>query len=167
MTERFIHQTRVKEAMAEALDIATHSPDASTQNGASIILANYRGTVSGYNHFPRRVLQTDERWERPAKYKYVEHAERDAIYHAAYLGKALMDATMVCPWAACSDCARGIVQSGIRELVRFPLDEEENHWNEEVSIGDTIMREAGVKITEVQFDLEIPPLLRNGKIWTP
>jgi len=66
------------------------------------------------------------RWDRPAKYQYVEHAERQAIYNAAFLGVSLRGATAYLSWEprVCVSCARAVIQSGVAELVgpsvRFP-----------------------------------------------
>jgi dCMP deaminase len=154
-------------AMSLALSAASHSPDPSTQNGA-VILGHPE--TADCNRFPVGVAYRDERWERPLKYRFIEHAERNAIYAAARNGVKTNGGTLVCPWAACSDCARAIVMAGIKTLVRFPMqnDATGNHWHDECAIGDTIMREGGVEIIEEEFrSAQIPNLLRNGKKWDP
>ena len=72
--------------MLRAYQIAVHSPDPSTQNGA--ILINQKGNIvsEAWNAFPAGVKYSPERWERPLKYKIIEHAERNAIFQAAKHG---------------------------------------------------------------------------------
>lgn len=129
------------------------STDPSTQNAACIVpVGQHRelGTiVLGANHFPRGVAETEKRWERPGKYFFVEHAERNAIYEAASMGESTYGATMVSPWAACTSCARAIIQSGIVRLVRHRSKEAHAHWNEEIEIGNLMMQEAGIEIVEI------------------
>jgi len=60
-----------------------------------------------------------ERWERPAKYDWVEHAERNAVYNAARVGTALKGCIVYLNWEPhpCKDCTRAFIQSGIIEVV--------------------------------------------------
>lgn len=138
----------IGEHMAYAYRLAMKSPDPSTQNGA-VIIAPFVGLVGeACNTFPPRVTP---RLERPEKYAFIEHAERGAIYAALRNGLHTNGATMICPWAACSDCARAIVLAGIRKLIRRPrveLDGASARWDDSVQRGDTILRESGVQIIE-------------------
>lgn len=157
--------------MEQACNEATLSPDPSTQNGAVIVTRPDRIMIFDHNRFPTGVSESKERWGRPLKYKYVEHAERNAIYRAVKIGAVTEDATMVSPWAACSDCARAIVQSGIKTLVRIPIRNEgmTAHWQEDCEIGDVILEEGGVEIIELTDFSEItfPEIRHNGAIWDP
>lgn len=151
--------------MARALYWATKSNDPSTQNGAVISSNKTAAIVYGYNDWPEGVKGT---WERPDKYDYCEHAERAAIYCAALNGIATYDTTMYCPWAACADCARGIVVSGIRELVRLPFNNDTlvmgGKWGPSCIRGDQIMREGGVIIREIELSRPVGiTLRRDGK----
>lgn len=127
------------------------STDPSTQNSA-LIISNPDATqgIMAANHFPLGVAENPQRWERPVKYYYVEHAERNAIYQAARVGYRTEGAIMVSPWAACADCARAIIQSGIKTLVRHRMKEAHAHWNETIIAGDTMMYEAGISIIELE-----------------
>lgn len=121
-----------------------NSQDPSTQNG-SVIVNGGSIIAVGWNHFPDGVKGT---WERPGKYLYVEHAERDAIYAAARLGRACGGATMYCPWFACADCARGIILAGIKNVVglKRSLDLTPPHWIENVEAANRMLVDGGVKI---------------------
>ena len=133
-----------EEEMRERLRLtayfALRSPDPSTQNAAVIMQSNdciIPATLS-VNKFPRGVLYEPERWERPIKYSYIEHAERNAIYAAARLGIPTAEKTLVCPWAACADCARAIIQSGISRLITLAPREDDTHDRWQVVMGDVI-----------------------------
>lgn len=148
---------------------AKKSPDRSTQNAAVLISKSGQiitQTLS-VNDFPHSVPKSSDRLERPTKYFYTEHAERNAIYSAANAGISTNGLTMVAIWASCHDCARSIIQSGVTTLVRYKL-ETPDHWGASVDAAETMFQEAGVKIIDISH--EIPgaePLLLNGKAWSP
>lgn len=116
-----------------AMAVAAKSKDPSTKVGAVIVGEHHNILSTGFNGFPRGVRETvkhtdgevseytldAERWERPAKYLRVEHAERNAIFNAARHGVRLEGASMYMNWepCPCTDCARAIIQSGIVEVV--------------------------------------------------
>lgn len=148
--------------MTLAINHARLSVDPSVQNGAVICTVDgqWAGGFNGQRLHPH---QAPERWERPDKYLWVEHAERAAIYQAAKDGLVLRGATMWCPWAACADCARAISYTGIKRLIRFPMGSTEG-WDQSVEVGDMILSEAGVEIVElVLADYKIPAHLRLGQ----
>lgn len=145
---------------------AINSPDPATQNAAVIYGATgiCRSTIA-VNRFPAGVEESTERWTRPLKYSYVEHAERNAIYAAAVQGISTAGATMVSPWAACADCARGIIQSGITRLVTMEALEARVHegWDEMMTVGLGMLHEAGVQVCYVAGPLGIK-VRRDGKV---
>ena len=158
--------------MAAAIRAAALSPDPSTQNGA--VLATAAGVpywqTAVCNEFPRGVKYQPDRWERPLKYSYVEHSERQALYAAARNGIATEGLLMICPWAACADCPRGIVLCGIAELVTLPYepDSTNERWHESCMTGLTIMEEGGVKVSFVNDPLpQVPVLRRDSQPWWP
>lgn len=150
-------------AMEEALSLAANSPDPSTQNGAVLIGPAGDVICGDHNHFPKGVRQSPERWKRPLKYSFVEHAERNVIYSAARQGIPTEGTTIVCPWAACTECARAIVQAGIRTCVRLPLPG--GTWAESIAIGDIIFEESGVHIVTLDLSLiKTSSLRHNGQV---
>jgi dCMP deaminase len=97
--------------------VATRSKDPHTQVGAVIVGEGRAVLATGYNGFPRGVDDArPERWERPAKYDWLEHAERNAIFNAARTGARLEGATLYVPCHPCHACARAIVQAGIASV---------------------------------------------------
>jgi len=112
----------------QAMLIAEKSKDPSTKVGCVIVGEDNEILSTGFNGFPRGVEEgkfvklytpISQRWERPEKYKWVEHAERNAIYNAARNGIRLKNARAYLNWepVPCSDCARAFIQAGIKEIV--------------------------------------------------
>jgi len=155
--------------MGAAFDWAINSPDPSTQNSAFLIYPdnNIALETLAVNEFPRDVQQSDERWTRPTKYYFVEHAERNAIYRACREGIKTEGMGLVSPWASCADCARAIIQAGITTLVRYHHDTAER-WNASITAGDEMFEEAGVAIITIRDPYpNVKPLRFNGELWTP
>lgn len=157
-------------AMLEAYRVATESPDPSTQNGAVLLGADgVTHIASGCNDFPTGV--SPEHWHGPKEGKYarVVHAEMSVLIKAARLGWPTLNATMVCPWAACSNCSKHIAAAGVATLVRHTFSNSGvttgSHWYEDCLIGDEIMRAAGVEIIEIDPLESGVRLRRDGKLW--
>lgn len=159
--------------LAKAYQVATESPDPSTQNGALIVSPGGSILVSECNRFPVGIEVTDElRNNRELKLKLIEHAERNAIYahardHSFMSTEGLF---MVCPWAACADCARAIVQAGIRRLYvhKQRMEITAERWADEVSIGRAILEDGLVQV--VEFDGPVwgaPDILISHQRWNP
>lgn len=158
-----------KKLLQDAYGIAKHSPDPSTQNAA--LLVGTKGTVLTYdtNRPPDGVVMTPERWGRPAKYRFVEHAERNVIFAAASEGICTNRLIMVCPWAACSDCARAIIQCGIRTLVTHQQahDRSPDFWKAEIDVAFAMFQEAGVEVIMYDGVVGAQNVLHSGKLWNP
>jgi dCMP deaminase len=140
----------IKEAYLIAKDFST---DPSTQNGAILVDKDGPIVALGANHFPQGVKDIPERWVRPLKYSYVEHAERNAIYDAAKNGTATKGLVMYCPWFACTDCARAIIQAGITKVVGHdtPIHGEgSKSWQDSIKIANTMLDEAGIEYYNVK-----------------
>ena len=76
--------------MSVASLVATWSKDRSRKCGAVIVDSRNVLVSLGWNGFPRGVADSpDYRHERPEKYLWTEHAERNAIYNAAANGHNL------------------------------------------------------------------------------
>ena len=131
--------------------IGSWSKDRSTKVGCVIVGAANQMLASGYNGFPRGVDDdVDARHERPAKYFWTEHAERNAIFNAARTGTALEGSVMYLPWFPCCDCARAIAQAGVAVLVARPHSVHEPRWGEQFAVSAQILDEAGVVVRTVE-----------------
>ncbi|HPT29315.1 MAG TPA: dCMP deaminase family protein, partial [Bryobacteraceae bacterium] len=134
--------------------VATRSKDPATQIGCAIVGPAHEIRSTGYNSLPRHVRDdVPERLERPTKYLWIEHAERNAIYNAARAGTSLEGCTLYAELTPCMDCARAIVQAGIVEVV---LNEDRvkkyssEQYNPHFALVDELFGEAGVKMRQVK-----------------
>lgn len=110
--------TKHKQRMDIARTISAMSKDRSTQVGCVVVGEDGEPLTWGYNGFPRGADDSAEyRHERPLKYKWTEHAERNAIFNAARTGVRLKGGSIyVTSLVPCPDCARGIIQAGIKTI---------------------------------------------------
>ena len=130
-----------------AEQVKLKSKDRSTQIGAVIVGKNKEILSTGYNSFPRGLDDNlPERQERPIKYFYFEHAERNAIYKAARLGISLKNTKMYCTYFPCVDCARAIIQAGIIKLYTNKPDLNHEKWGESWVNAIIMFKECGVEI---------------------
>jgi dCMP deaminase len=105
--------------------VSTKSKDRSTQVGCVIVGPNREVRTTGYNGFCRGIDDdVEERHERPEKYLWSEHAERNAIYNAARNGIRIEDCTAYTTVFPCADCARGLIQSGVVRIVTRPINNQ-------------------------------------------
>lgn len=157
--------------LAETYKLALHSNDASTQNAAKLIRDDspWVMDVWGVNNFPPNVLVKPERLIKPIKYKYVEHAERAVIYRAARMGLRTEGLTMVCCWAPCCDCARAIIESGIKTLITH-RDGANGDWEDDIKRADEMLHESDIELIVISgkiFENNEVELRRGGKLWCP
>ncbi|CAC9455119.1 deoxycytidylate deaminase [bacterium endosymbiont of Bathymodiolus sp. 5 South] len=133
--------------LALAKEVSTWSKDPSTQVGAVTVGSKKEVLSQGFNGFPRNIKDTDERYNnRETKYKFVVHAEMNAIYNATYSGTSLDGATLyVYGLPICSECAKGIIQVGIKKVV-VEKSKELDNWNDSVKLSKAMFDEAGVDL---------------------
>lgn len=136
------------------LELAEHvskwSKDPSSKIGAVIIGQNGQVLSQGYNGFPRNVDDSASRLnDRPTKYKYVVHAEMNAIYNASFSGISLAGSTLyVHGLPVCSECAKGIIQVGIQRVVMKDQVIPDN-WKESCQFTHELFKEAGIEVVTV------------------
>lgn len=91
---------------------ATASKD-STKVGAALVDRDGTVLLTSYNGPPRGVRDLPERFERPVKYAFASHAERNLIAFAARKGIATDGCSMYATHAPCGECMKSIIQAGI------------------------------------------------------
>jgi dCMP deaminase len=126
------------------------SKDVNTQIGAIIVGRDKEIVSTGYNSFPRGLQDNlKERQERPEKYYWFEHAERNAIYNAARIGVSTKGTTMYLSCGVpCSDCARGIINAGIVRIFceKGGSASRGPKWEESAERSWEMFDEANVKV---------------------
>jgi dCMP deaminase len=151
--------------------IASKSKDTKTKVGA-VIVRNNSIISEGYNGFCRNVDDTVAmRHERPEKYFWAEHAERNSIYHCARNGISTLGTTLYTQGLPCSDCIRAIIQSGISEVVLHTQWDQgisseifREKWMDSGKRSDVMIYEAGIKLRLVDIQLNVETML-DGKIY--
>jgi dCMP deaminase len=133
-----------------AESVKLRSKDPRTHIGAVIVGQDNEILSTGYNSFPRGIDDgAPDRWEAPEKYFWVEHAERNAIFNAARIGVSLRDSKMYLTCGVpCSDCAKGIISSGIRKIWCKKRDTTKNRelWDKHAEVSLQMFKESGVEI---------------------
>jgi dCMP deaminase len=140
------------------LDIAEtvrqKSKDPSTKVGAVLVDKNNSIFSTGFNGFPIGIDESDlSRWERPIKYEYVCHAERNAIALAARKGSATGGATIYLvgmgpPTVPCTECTKMIIQSGVIRVVGRAFKSMPQTWEKDFSFSLHLLVEAGIEFIE-------------------
>ena len=108
--------------MAVAKLSAMRSKDPSTQVGACIVSNDNRILSIGYNGAPNGFNDEKFPWGREGnpletKYLYVVHAERNAILNYRGSRKDLENSKIYVDLFPCNECAKEIIQAGIKEVV--------------------------------------------------
>ena len=131
--------------MQLAKQAAQWSKDPSSKIGAVAIGGKGQVLSTGYNGFPRVCSDSLTRYtNRELKYKMIVHAEMNAIFNATYNGSSLDGATMyVYGLPCCSDCAKGIIQVGIKRIVMEGSIPD--RWKESWALTQDMFNEAGVQ----------------------
>ena len=130
-----------------AVFVSSKSKDRSTKVGCVIVGPNHEVRTTGYNGFCRGINDDlDYRHARPEKYYWAEHAERNAIFNAARNGIRIEDCTAYVTMFPCADCARALIQSGIKRVVTVQLKGHTHIPQESYHRFDIMMQKAGVEI---------------------
>lgn len=127
---------------------ASKSKDGSTQVGCLIVGPDREVLTTGYNGFARGADDTRiERHQRPEKYFWTAHAERNAIDNAAR--KLLKGSTAYVTMFPCMTCANSLVQVGVvRVVAPAPLGYEPGRpWDEEHRRSMELFSEVGVQVS--------------------
>lgn len=139
--------------MKLALHIAAWSKDRSRKVGCVIVGNANEIRATGYNGFPRGVDDDiDDRHQNDLKYRWTEHAERNAIYNAARVGVSLDGCRIYIPWFPCADCARAIIQSGIKEMIAVEPDWADSKWAIDFVVTKQLLDEVGLQVRWFDID---------------
>jgi dCMP deaminase len=130
-----------------AKDVAAWSKDPRRQIGAVIVGEIGQVVAQGYNGFPRGIDDSDERYQdRDTKRALVVHAEANAIYNALHNGASTKDCSIyVTGLPVCHECAKAIIQSGIKKVVMDTHPSFDPRWQDSAKLSLDMFTEAGVK----------------------
>jgi dCMP deaminase len=130
-----------------AREVSTWSKDPSTKVGAIAVGDKGQILSQGYNGFPRGIKDEDDRLnDKSQKYKYVVHAEQNCIYNATLNGVSLNGADMyIFGLPLCSECAKGVIQVGIKRVIMCTPLEIPDKWKESYDLTTDMLREVGIE----------------------
>lgn len=127
--------------------ISNWSKDNKRKVGAIIVDDDNRILSVGYNGIPQGCDDDNEsRYIKPKKNFFFEHAERNAIYSCAKNGQSCKDKIMYVTWYPCCDCARAIIQSGIKTLVCKEPDWYDDSWGESFRFSKEMLYESNINV---------------------
>lgn len=129
--------------------ISTWTEDRDFQVGAVIVGPAMEIRSTGYNGLPRGVSdQHENRFDRASgeKFFWFEHAERNAIYNAARMGVALEGCSIYVNRYPCADCARAIIQSGLKQVYCPAIPDFDGALDHSFSVSEVLLREAGLTV---------------------
>lgn len=133
---------------------AMRSKDPNTRVGACIVNPQKRVVGLGYNGFPMGCSDTKYSWEREGdfletKYPYVVHAELNAILNSI---QNLAGCTMYVSLFPCNECAKAIIQSGIKTVV---YEDDKYDGSPENMASKRIFLDAGVVLIQLPYCLKV------------
>lgn len=163
--------------LKQAYRFAQHSPDPSTQVGCVIVHPTMGVIAGASNALPDGLHPSHTRLsDSSQKNIYMEHAERNALYRCCQSVLSTTGCHAYVTLAPCVDCARGLIQAGITQLVahREMLDlyapDAEMTRRASIDQGWQMLCEAGIKCvlwSGVVFQVQTVSVRVRGKQWTP
>lgn len=129
---------------------ALRSKDPSTQVGACIVSNDNRILSIGYNGAPNGFNDDSFPWDREGnaldtKYLYVCHAELNAILNFRGNKKDLEGSKIYVALFPCNECAKAIIQSGIKEVIYLS---DKYHDQDNMIASRRLFDECGVRYHE-------------------
>ncbi len=136
--------------MAVAKLAGMRSKDPNSQVGTCIVSADNKILSMGYNGFPIGCSDDEFPWEREGdaedtKYPYVVHSELNAILN--YRGGSLEGAKLYVSLFPCNECAKAIIQSGIKTIV---YEDDKYDGTMSVVTSKRMLDAAGVRYYQYQ-----------------
>lgn len=133
---------------------ALRSKDPHTQVGAAIVDENHRVVSVGYNGFPKGCSDDVFPWDRDgdslnSKYLYVVHAELNAILNAP---RSLQGCTLYVSLFPCNECAKSIIQSGIKRIV---YESDKYADTEAMKASRRMLEAAGIELIRIPNTIKL------------
>lgn len=169
MTKRLNYLTWDEYFIALAKLTAMRSKDPSTQVGACIVSADNRILSVGYNGAPNGFDDDNFPWNRQGenletKYPYVCHAEMNAVLNYRGTRKDFENARIYVDLFPCNECAKIIIQSGIKEVVYLSNKYKDSENN---IASRRLFDSCGIEYRQIdlekQITIEITPKVKTLK----
>jgi len=152
--------------MKQAYLVAEKSKDPSTKIGSVIVKDNHI-ISSGFNGFPIGVYDSPTRYnDRETKYKFVVHSEANAVLSAARFGISTSGTTIYTQAIPCHDCAKAVIQGGVKKVVVHTKWPRMSHskWEDSMKISIEMFTESGIEIGYLNDSLNVLAYL-DGKTY--
>ena len=167
--------------------VSARSKDKNTHAGTVIVAPDNTIRSIGYNDLPRGIAFTGDIGEdglpsrlspiNGEKYKWTEHSERNAVFNACRNGLAVTHCTLYVNWLPCTDCARAILQTGIKRVIVHKQGQEafmdsrgedHNMWaNDHHNTTIEMFNESGIDLTWFDDVVSSPvQILFSGKLYS-
>ena len=133
---------------------ALRSKDPNTQVGACIVDNENKVVSIGYNGMPRGCQDDKMPWEREGgflttKYAYVVHAELNAILNSP---RSVKNCTLYVSLFPCNECAKAIIQSGIKKLV---YESDKYNGTDGNVASKRMLNDAGIELVQLGYEVKI------------
>ena len=143
--------------MSIALLSAKRSKDPNTKVGACIVSSDHKVLSLGYNGMPTGVDDNKIPWKShkdttsflESKYPYVCHAELNAILNSNH---DLKGSTCYVTLFPCNECAKAIIQSGIKKIV---YESDKYDGTDGNTASKMMLKQAGVELVQLDHSVRI------------
>lgn len=135
--------------MGIAILSSKRSKDPNTKVGACIVNEYNKIVAVGYNGMPIGCSDAELSWKREAenpldtKYPYVCHAELNAILNSNQM--SLKDCTLYVTLFPCNECAKAVIQAGIKKVVYY---DDKYSGTTSNTAAKTLFKLAGIEFEE-------------------
>ena len=133
---------------------ALRSKDPNTQVGACIVDEDNKVVSIGYNGMPRGCQDDKMPWEREGgflttKYAYVVHAELNAILNSP---RSVKNCTIYVSLFPCNECAKAIIQSGIKKIV---YESDKYNGTDGNVASKRMLNDAGIELVQLPYEVRV------------
>lgn len=129
--------------------VAQRSKDPKTRIGSVLVRQNQL-IASGYNGFPKGVLDLPERYNnRELKRELVAHSEFNTIAISAGLGINTSNSILYTFGISCNSCSKALIQGGVKEIVihkQWPNLTYSEEWVKSIELSKMMLKEANITI---------------------
>jgi len=146
-----------------------HSTDPNTQVAAALVSFGWLSGIvlAGWNEVPGGLAAVGYPKTLIDKNYCTEHAERRVLYKAVENGIRTNGLQLYGTWVGCSECARAIIQFGIRRVVTFSalVEQTPPRWSESVWHGLNMMKDSGIQVVGWRGEIVTDKTIRfDGRV---